>query len=94
MLYGKITDEKIQYAPKTIDGVDYPDESVYLAAGFLPVHLEGFPPNDGYIYTQSWEEHDGIITKTWVRGEYAPIEPYPTTDDKAEAYDILTGAIS
>ena len=93
MLYAKIVNSKIEYAPSVIDGVEFPDESVYVAHGFLPVEPPTLPPQENYVFTPRWVEDDGKIHMEWERGEEIIIPPADSMYDKAEAYDILTGAI-
>lgn len=87
MLYGKIVNNGIQYAPKTIDGVDFPSEEVYRANGYLPV-FQTSVPTGYYEYTPTWEVSDDGIRLVWYHGE-EELDPPDIVDDSEALAAIL-----
>lgn len=67
-----------------------PTGEMLINAGYLPVE-ETAPPivDDDHIAVPHYQETENAIVQSWT------VEAkQPTAEDKAEAYDILTGVIS
>ena len=90
MIYGKLTDNELQFAPNKLNGdgvvVYNPPSEMYAAQGWKPVVFTE-PPEapSGYYYESSWEEQDDAIVQTWTLVEL------PDDIDDAEAFDIIFG---
>ena len=68
--FGKLTDGKLTYAPKTLWDGDTcycnPTTEQYAAAGWLPVREEKPTSKVGvYCVPDGWEERDGAIWRVW-----------------------------
>lgn len=80
--------------PIEIDGVIHPAgatlflsgtaESHYAQLGYKPVQRTESPVKEGYCYTDSWIEQDGVITNIWTEHEEEA-----TTADYIEALTEL-----
>ena len=95
MTYAKLTNGRIQYAPKTITygGRHYnptPD-AIAVELGYKPITNTPIPePEEGYMWVSGWEETEEAIVQVWHK-EIAP-EPEPDSADIAEqVLDILKG---
>lgn len=93
MIYAKLIDGHIQYAPKKIkdgDTVIYnPPAEVLLEEGYLPVRTTR-PPDveEGYIAVSGWEQTEDEIVQTWT----IVVDPYwneASPDDIAEALEAI-----
>lgn len=95
MQYAKLTNGRIQYAPKTVthDGKHYNPTPDHIAVelGYKPITNTPMPePEEGYVWVSGWEETEKAIVQTWTK-ETAP-EPEPDSADVAEqVLDILKG---
>lgn len=101
--YGKFIDTYPQYlrmpiqltADITINGVVHPsgswlstdDEDAILKMGYKPIVNTEPPANEGFYYTEKWEETDTAITKIWEEHEM------PVYDNPNDIIDILTGEV-
>ena len=88
MMYGKLIDGVMQFAPKTIkqgDSITYnPTGDMLIPLGYLPVRFTDAPETDEQHYAVcTWAEIDGEIVQQW-RIE----EAEPTTE---EILNILLG---
>lgn len=67
-----------------------PPDSIYVAAGYLPI-VETPRPDDDNYYTSSWVEQDGQIVRVWTQvdpPEPEPIPPAaPTTEERLAALE-------
>lgn len=103
MNYAALLDGSLIAAPATltVDGrVHYhPGESLYLAAGYLPVIDTPHPglPEDGQpepYYESRWEIREGQIVRVWTQAEppeAAP--PEPTLGDRVAALEGEASAL-
>ena len=81
--FGKLTDGKLTYAPKTLWDGDTcycnPTVEQYAAQGWLTVHAEKPTDKVGVYYiADGWEERDGAIWRKW-REEPIVAPPPPVT---------------
>ena len=82
--YGRIRDGVLQFAPnKLIIGAEQifnaPAE-VYVTQGWLPiVKTESPTAEEGFYYSPTYVEQDGVIVQQWVKVED------PETDEATEA---------
>lgn len=85
-MYGKFVNDLFVRAPYRIT------EDEALAQGYKPVVLTPAPETDNDHYPREWlEERESVIIRHWNIVEMPPVPYEPTTEDKAEAYDILMG---
>jgi hypothetical protein len=99
LIYAKLKDNKLEYAPKsvTINNVYYnPTPTSYLTRnGYKVVYYTEQPEaKEGYYYEPKWVEDENSINQTWVEKKYP--EPEPTSSDKVEAiviYNMMMGTL-
>lgn len=90
MIYGKLIDGAIVYAPRkltTVDGctVYNPPAELLIAQGYKPVICSSAPEvEEGFVAAEGWEETEEAIVQTW------HAEPEGDIPD-AEALEILMG---
>lgn len=90
MIYGKLIDGAIVYAPNPIkhDGLWYgnPPGEIYEAEGYKPVRYTDPPEVEpGYIAVPGWTETAEEIVQTWA------VEEEPDEISEERAYRIITG---
>lgn len=72
-----------------------PPDSIYAAAGYLPI-VETPHPDDNY-YTASWTEQDGQIIQVWTLTDPPEPEPAqptaPTTEERLAALEAAMLAV-
>ena len=79
----------------TIGGVLHPagswlstnDEGAILELGYKPIIRTEAPIEEGFYYTEKWEETDTAITQVWEEHEM------PVYDNPNKIIDILTGEV-
>ena len=90
MMYGKLIDGAIVYAPRRLPvgrAVIYnPTEEMLIDAGYKPVTYTDPPETDpGYVAVPGWTETGEAIVQTWT------VEPEPDAISVERAYEIITG---
>lgn len=88
MNYAKLTQGRIQYAPKKIkDGLSTiynPTADILMAHGYKPLTVNPMPTmQSGYHAFPSYIETDTEIVQTWTAEEDPPQEP--TLEEQVEA---------
>lgn len=103
MVYGKITDGALEYAPQPfmiaspveIDGITHPagawlytDKPDIIAKfGYKPIKYTDIPYGEGYEFTEAWVETETAIVQVWEEHEQ------PVKENLEEVIDILTGEV-
>ena len=92
MMYGKLVNGRIEYAPKNIvhNGklICNPKDALLLKLGYFPVVLTEQEAQEGYISIPYWEEENNQIIQKW---KFEKAEEQITTDDTVS---ILEDAFS
>ena len=79
MNYAKFVNGELIYAPKILklnDGYEIinPTNAQYLSAGFQQIVRTPQPEREGYYYTSSIENINGVPTEVWTRHEIEGVE--------------------
>ena len=90
MLYAKIINNKIQFAPRHItigtNNIWNASSDIMLSLGWKSVILTQMPaPPEGYYYELEWEEDENTIIQTWI------LKEIPEEVSLNEALSILLG---
>ena len=78
-MYAKFENGELIYAPKIlklIDGYEIinPTNAQYLSAGFQQIVRTPQPEKEGYYYTSSIENINGVPTEVWTEHEIQSFE--------------------
>lgn len=87
--YGRLVDNNLEYAPRNveIDNTWYipAGEEQFLQAGYYPIE-NTFYPQDGKIYSSSWELRDNKIVQVWMEIPEPPDTRIPA-EKREEQYE-------